>query len=124
MLETLAGFPVCPFQDADKRGVLKVGILSGVAAVVCALLGIVGARRLSATHRIGICLLRGSCRPVRAPLGGFRCSDCDAVGADIGEFLGFQISDGYVNCMRGHKSLDRREFTRSSAWEIGEGGRW
>jgi len=101
-----------------------VGILGIVAVVACVLLAALVGRRLSVTGRMGRCILRGSCRPGRAPLGGFRCRDCGAVGGDIGEFLGFQVGDGYVALIRGHKSLDRREFTRSSEWEIGEGGRW
>jgi len=34
------------------------------------------------------CLIRGSHRPRRHPLGGFRCLECGAAGADLEE-MGF-----------------------------------
>ena len=44
------------------------------------------------------CYLRTRHEPVRHPLGGFRCADCGAAGADLAE-MGFE-GEGYVSPLR------------------------
>jgi hypothetical protein len=51
------------------------------------------------------CLWRGRHNPLRHPLGGFRCIDCNRVGADLGQ-MGFE--DSYVPPLRRIFSRDHR----------------
>jgi hypothetical protein len=44
------------------------------------------------------CFLRSQHNPVRYPLGGFKCADCGATGADLDE-MGFEGA-GYVFARR------------------------
>jgi hypothetical protein len=44
------------------------------------------------------CFLRDHHNPARHPLGGFKCSDCGAAGADLEE-MGFEDA-GYVVARR------------------------
>jgi hypothetical protein len=44
------------------------------------------------------CFLRDHHNPTRHPLGGFKCSDCGATGADLEE-MGFEDA-GYVPARR------------------------
>ena len=44
------------------------------------------------------CYLRDHHNPARHPLGGFKCSDCGAAGADLEE-MGFEDA-GYVLARR------------------------
>lgn len=53
------------------------------------------------------CLIRTHHRPVRHLLGGFRCTDCGAVGADLDE-MGFP-GMGYVSPTRKLFSREREE---------------
>jgi hypothetical protein len=46
------------------------------------------------------CYLRSQHKPTRHPLGGFKCSDCGAFGADLEE-MGFEDT-GYVLARRGN----------------------
>jgi hypothetical protein len=61
------------------------------------------------------CFLRNRHNPVRHPLGGFKCSDCGEVGADL-EQMGFD-NGGYVLPVRRIFSRERSEFTRTMSWE-------
>jgi hypothetical protein len=65
------------------------------------------------------CLMRNRHDPQRHPLGGFRCSECGLVGADLDD-MGFAGS-GYVSPMRHVFSRNRREITRTAAWEPSRG---
>ena len=60
------------------------------------------------------CFTRQRHEPRRHPLGGFRCVDCGAVGADLEE-MGFRES-GWVAPMR--RTFDRKhgELTRTTSW--------
>jgi hypothetical protein len=60
------------------------------------------------------CLVRQHHQPRRHPLGGFRCVECGAAGADL-EQMGF-VGSGWVAPMR--RTFDRKhaEFTRASGW--------
>lgn len=66
------------------------------------------------------CLFRNRHDPVRHPLGGFKCADCGAAGADL-EDMGF-VGGGYVLPVRRVFSRDRGEFTRTMSWEPGNRG--
>lgn len=61
------------------------------------------------------CLWRNVHNPVRFPLGGFKCADCGAVGADLEE-MGF-VGGGYVLPVRRIFSRDNRAFTQTTSWE-------
>jgi hypothetical protein len=63
------------------------------------------------------CLLRSRHVPIRHPLGGFRCLDCGAVGADLDE-MGF-YGEGYLPPLRRVYSRDHGQLTRTSAWDTG-----
>lgn len=56
------------------------------------------------------CYFRRRHNPVRHPLGGFRCADCGAVGADL-EQMGFD-GGGYVSLTRPIFDRRRHEITR------------
>ena len=62
------------------------------------------------------CLIRTHHRPARHPLGGFRCTDCGAVGADLDE-MGFE-GMGYVSPSRRLFSREREELSSKGpkAW--------
>jgi len=60
------------------------------------------------------CLFRTHHRPARHPLGGFRCADCGAVGADLNE-MGFE-GMGYVSPSRRLFSREREERIPERAW--------
>jgi hypothetical protein len=68
------------------------------------------------------CILHGHCNPVRHPLGGFKCVDCGAAGADL-EAMGF-TGGAYVLPIRRlfSRGQGRSESTRTSAWEPGSRG--
>jgi hypothetical protein len=66
------------------------------------------------------CLVRNRHNPARHPLGGFKCTDCGAAGADL-EDMGFS-GGGYVLPMRRLFSRDRGEFTRTVSWEPSKRG--
>jgi hypothetical protein len=51
------------------------------------------------------CVLRDRHQPKRYFLGGFKCADCGALGADLDD-MGFR-GDSYVN-------VDRRAYLRAS----------
>jgi hypothetical protein len=51
------------------------------------------------------CLLRDRHQPKRYILGGFKCADCGALGADLDD-MGFH-GDSYVN-------VERRAYLRAS----------
>ena len=61
------------------------------------------------------CFLRNHHDPVRHPLGGFKCSHCGQVGADL-EQMGFD-NGGYVLPVRRLFSRNHGEFTRTISWE-------
>ncbi len=63
------------------------------------------------------CRMRGHHSAVRYPLGGFRCKDCGAVGANLDE-MGFE-DNGYVSPMRRLFSRENGTFTRTSSWDTG-----
>jgi hypothetical protein len=63
------------------------------------------------------CLVRRHHEPVRHVLGGFRCSDCGAVGADLDE-MGFE-GEGYVPPLRRIFSRENGEYTRVASWDTG-----
>jgi hypothetical protein len=63
------------------------------------------------------CVVRQHHRPSRHPLGGFRCVECGAVGADLEE-MGFRGS-GWVGPMRRTYSREHGEITRSASWDTG-----
>jgi hypothetical protein len=60
------------------------------------------------------CLRRQRHNPVRHILGGFRCGDCGAAGADLDD-MGFE-DGGWVAPMR--RTFDRKngDLTRSASW--------
>jgi len=96
-----------------------------MARVIGALLAVLEAPlRYAVTRRVGVCIFRGACDPVKAPVGGFKCSRCGAVGADISDFLGFQGESYNVHPVRGHFTRNKSEFTMSSAWDPDASGRW
>ena len=55
------------------------------------------------------CIVRQYHQPRRHPLGGFRCAECGAVGADLGE-MGFAGS-AWVAPRRRTFDRPHREFT-------------
>jgi hypothetical protein len=61
------------------------------------------------------CLFRNHHVPARHPLGGFRCQQCGEAGADLDD-MGY-LGCGYVTPIRKIFSRDRRELTRTAAWE-------
>ena len=63
------------------------------------------------------CLVRRHHDPVRHVLGGFKCSACGAVGADLDE-MGFE-GEGYVPPLRRIFSREHGEYTRVASWDTG-----
>jgi hypothetical protein len=60
------------------------------------------------------CFLRRRHDPVRHPLGGFKCAECGAAGADL-EAMGFE-NGGWVPPIR--RTFDRKHsvITISDGW--------
>ena len=99
--------------------------------VLCLLaVGVVAMVRLAARARgrslsgVVRCAARGACRPVRHPLGPFRCADCGTAGADLDEMPGYS-GQGYVASTRRVMDSDRRASGRTTEWTPSlRRGRW
>ncbi len=63
------------------------------------------------------CLVRSRHEPKRHPLGGFRCADCGASGADMDD-MGFP-NGSYLPPVRRVFSRDHGQLTRTSVWDTG-----
>ena len=62
------------------------------------------------------CMIRDRHMPTRYFLGGFKCTECGAVGADLDD-MGFR-GEGYVSS--GHRSSGRSGLISSStgSWQL------
>jgi hypothetical protein len=59
---------------------------------------------------------------VRYLLGGFRCSQCGTVGADLDE-MGFR-GEGYVRSMKRAFSRGPGHLAHAASWDGGYGPHW
>jgi hypothetical protein len=64
-----------------------------------------------------VCAARGRHEPRRVPIGGFRCRECGAVGADLND-MGFD-GEGYVGPLRRIFSRENGTITRTASWDTG-----